>query len=170
MKKTRTAGFLALTVATILATLFALAQPASAAVRDWVPAVSYGPNWHCTQNVQPHYVIDTCLINSHNGDEPVYRAVMVVHNILTVRTDLRATKINTWSLPSPAKQIRDDGCVDAFLVGMKYAGCFGTPVTRSQLCSIRPGARSVTANGAINLPFETQERITVVSPPVAVVC
>jgi hypothetical protein len=101
MKKTRTADFLALTVATILATLFAFAQPASAAVRDWVPAVSYGPNWHCTQNVQPHYVIDTCLINSHNGHEPVYRAVMV---------------------------------------------------------------------GAINLPFETQERITVVSPPVAVVC
>ena len=113
--------------------LFSLAQPASAAVRSWTTPVAYPypGNWHCTENNTANYSVDVCLINSHNGVEPVYKAVMIVWNHRGTGFQMNAAVINMWALPSTSRQIRDDACLDSGLSGGFRAACFGTAATLS---------------------------------------
>ena len=169
------------TTVMLLATVGAVVigqQPASAAVRSWATPVAYPypGNWHCTETFGPPnsnpsaYGVDVCLINSHNGVEPVYKAVMIVWNFRGAGFQMNAAVINMWALPSPSKQIRDDACLDSGLSGGFRAACFGTAATLSAVCSNKPGATAVTANGAINIPSLNPNRITVVSRVVPVNC
>ncbi|NGY64904.1 hypothetical protein G7043_38925 [Lentzea sp. NEAU-D13] len=157
--------------------ILALAQPASAAVRGWVvsPDYPYPANWHCTENyfpspTSPRGAIDVCVINSHNGVEPVYKAVMVVWNLGNTGFQMSATKINLWAGPATSTQVADDGCSDSGLSANRYAGCFGTAVTRSRVCDLKPNATSVTAAGAINVPVLSSSRITRQSKTIPVSC
>jgi hypothetical protein len=172
MSKKTIRGLIAIPLVLGLLAPFTSAQPTSAAVQSWVPSVSYPypGNWHCTEEPPSTYVVDVCLINSHNGVEPVYKAVMIVWNFRTTGFQMSSAVINMWALPSPAKQIRDDACYNSGLSGGYHAACFGTAATRSAVCGLKPGARSVTANGAINIPAVSATRITVVSPTVPVIC
>jgi hypothetical protein len=107
-----------------LLALFISAQPASAAVQSWIPSVSYPypGNWHCTDETTPTDGIDVCLINSHNGVEPVYKAVTIVWNFQSTGFQMSSAVINMWALPSPSTRIATTG------------------------------GYSLTANGAINIP------------------
>lgn len=168
-KRTKT---IAAALASSLLVLLSLAQPASAAVRGWVvsPTYPYPGNWHCTENFYPRGAVDVCVINSHNGVEPVYKAVMVVWNFGPGGFQMSATKINLWAGPATSKQVADDGCSDSGLSEERYAGCYGTAVTRSRVCDNKPGANSVTAAGAITVPALSSSRIAKQSKTIPVSC
>ncbi|MEU4805728.1 hypothetical protein [Actinosynnema sp. NPDC023587] len=150
----------------------ALAQPASAAVRSWATPVAYPypGNWHCTERDSSTHSVDVCLINSHNGVEPVYKAVMIAWNHREAGFQMRAAVINMWAQPSPSKQVRDDACLDSGLSGGYRAACYGSAITLSAVCAAKPNATTVTANGAIDIPAVSTTRITVAGPRVAVNC
>ncbi|MDX8030431.1 hypothetical protein SK803_09430 [Lentzea sp. BCCO 10_0856] len=174
MIRHKKAGAVAAALASSL--LLSLAQPASAAVRGWVvsPTYPYPGNWHCTENYfppsSPKGAIDVCVINSHNGVEPVYKAVLVVWNLGNTGFQMSATKINLWAGPATSAQVADDGCTDSGLSANRYAACYGTAVTRSTVCNIKPNANSVTAAAAINIPALSSSRITRQSKTIPVSC
>lgn len=166
-------------VAALAATAFlllSLAQPASAATRGWVvsPAYPYPGNWHCTENyfppTSPRGAIDVCVINSHNGVEPVYKGVMVVWNLGTTGFQMSAAKINLWAGPATSVQVGDDGCSDSGLSADRRAGCYGSAVPLSRVCDLKPSATVITAAGAINIPVLSSSRITRQSKTIAVNC
>ncbi|AXB41627.1 hypothetical protein A4R43_03085 [Amycolatopsis albispora] len=146
-----------------LTALCLLAPSASAAQRSWSPdprgpGDTYPGNWHC--NTGPY--VDACVINSHNGTQPVYKAVMVVKNDTNLGIQLSAPVINMWAGPSTSKQIRDDGCYNSGLSSEYAAACYGTAATLSVVCSIKPGATYVTANAAVNVDGARQTKVSMV--------
>lgn len=159
-------------LASSLLVLLSLAQPASAAVRGWVASTAYPypSNWHCTENNYTRGAVDVCVINSHNGVEPVYKAVMVVWNFGPGGFQMSATKINLWAGPATSAQVADDGCTDSGLSANYHAGCYGSAVTRSRVCQIKPNADSVTAAGAITVPALSSSRIAKQSKTIPVSC
>ncbi|PSL57092.1 hypothetical protein B0I31_10269 [Saccharothrix carnea] len=150
----------------------AFAPPASAAVRTWSTPVAYPypGNWHCTERNTSTYSVDVCLINSHNGVEPVYKAVMIVWNHRSTGFQMSGAVINMWAQPSPSTQVRDDACYDSGLSGGYRAACYGTAITLSALCDKKRDATTATANGAVNIPAVASSRIAVESPRVTVNC
>ncbi len=147
----------------VAAVMSVLAAPiANAATEYWTPGylLPYPSNWHCTLEDYNYAGVDVCLINSHNGTEPVYRAVMVVYNTYGVPNfNMSGAAINLWaSSPTPARLVRDDGCYDSAL--LSQAACYGRSITRSALCRAAPGTSQIKAIGAINIPSQWSSRIT----------
>ncbi|MFJ7219846.1 hypothetical protein [Amycolatopsis sp. NPDC098790] len=148
-----------------LLTLGLTAPAASAAVRSWLPDPFPIPgNWHCADKSRKVY---SCLINSNDGIEQVYKAVLVVTNDTPVGYQMSAPVVNIWSTPSPAQQIQGDACYASALSAGYTAACYGTAVKRSTVCATRPNAATITANVAVSF---AGVRTTVVSPALAVNC
>ena len=148
-RRGRIAGVL---FASALTALCVWAPPASAEQRYWSadPRDSQGrypSNWHCDTSAY----LDACLINSHNGTQPVYRSVMIVKNNTNAGIQLSAAVINMWAVAGSSKQVRDDGCHNSGLSSWYAAACYGSPATLSAVCSAAPGATHVTANAAVNI-------------------
>ncbi|QFU89696.1 hypothetical protein YIM_22590 [Amycolatopsis sp. YIM 10] len=163
-------------LASTLLLMLSLAHPASAATRSWVRPVDYPypGNWHCTERLIPESAprgsVDVCLIHGNNGTQPTFRGVMIVWNLSSGGFQMSAAKINLWAKPAPSVLVQEDGCLDSGLSAGFEAACYGTAVTRSQVCAAKPGATSVHAVGAINIPALSSDRITVTSKSRAIVC
>jgi hypothetical protein len=176
MIRHKRAGAVVAALASSAFMLLSLAQPASAATRGWVASTTYPypGNWHCTENnfpeTSPRGSVDVCVINSHNGVEPVYKGVMIVWNFGNTGFQMSAAKINLWAKPAPSTLIAEDGCYDSGLSAGYHAACYGTAVARSTLCDIKPGATSISAVGAINVPVLSSTRITRSSLSIPVAC
>lgn len=165
--KRRRTGVVSAVLMALMA-LFAMvltAPSASAAVRSWSPdPYPYPSNWHCTSGARQ---VDSCLISSNNGTQPVYKAVLIVYNGTGAGFQMSAPVVNIWSTPSPAQQIQADACYASALSGGYTAACYGTAVKRSTVCATRPNAATITANVAVSYGGI---RTTVVSPALAVNC
>jgi hypothetical protein len=158
-------------VATVLVALLVIAQPASATTRSWIASPQYPPypaNWHCASKTVGLIDVDSCLINSRNTVEPVYKAVLIVwNNNWKGGVQMRGAVTNIWAAPAPSTQIADDGCYDSGLSYRQWAGCYGSQITRTQLCTRKPNASGVTAASAV---YVDGQRIAVTSPLVEVIC
>lgn len=167
-------GRLAATVmAAVLLALLVVAQPASATTRGWVAEPIYPPypaNWHCASKAVGYYEVEACLINSRNTVEPVYKAVLIVWNndwLYGKAVQMRGAAINMWAVPATSTLVSEDGCSDSGLSAEEWAGCYGSWVTRTQLCTRKPNATGVTASSAV---YINGTRWAVTSPLIGVVC
>jgi hypothetical protein len=165
MRFTRRRGGIVTAVLMALLTLVLTAPSASAAVRGWSPDPFPTPsNWHCLDKSRTVY---SCLINSSDGTQSVYKAVMVVTNYTAVGYQMSSPVVNIWSTPSPSQLIQGDACYNSALSAGYTASCYGTWVKRSTVCATRPNAATITANVAVSYGGI---RTTVVSPALAVNC
>ncbi|MGK3209098.1 hypothetical protein [Amycolatopsis sp. MEPSY49] len=164
MRSTRFGGIVTAVLMALL-TLVLTAQSASAAVRSWSPDPFPTPsNWYCADKSREVY---SCLINSSDGTQSVYKAVLVVTNYTSVGYQMSAPVANIWSTPSPAQLIQGDSCYASALSAGYTAACYGSWVKRSTVCATRPNAATITANVAVSFGGV---RTTVVSPALAVNC
>ncbi|SMD25172.1 hypothetical protein [Kibdelosporangium aridum] len=165
----RRAGVVATVLLSSVLMVFSLTQPASAAVRSWAPWVDHNGS-NCDWNDYGFVTVKTCLEEGHNGVEPTYRAILQIWNGKSTGVQMSAAVINMWAVPSPAVQIRDDGCLNSGLSGGYGATCYGTVATRSAVCHYKRTATHITANAAINIPAVSSSRLTQKSMPVYVGC
>lgn len=160
-------------MAAVLLALLVVAQPAAATTRSWVAEPLYPPypaNWHCASKTAGYYEVESCLINSRNTVEPVYQAVLIVWNNDWAHgkaVQMRGAAINMWAAPATSTLISEDGCYDSGLSAKEWAGCYGTQITRTTLCTRKPNATGVTAASAV---YIDGNRWTVTSPLVEVIC
>ncbi|WP_372670861.1 hypothetical protein [Amycolatopsis kentuckyensis] len=162
---TKRRGGVVAVVLMALLTLVLTAPSASAAVRSWSPDPFPTPsNWYCADKSREVY---SCLINSSDGTQSVYKAVLVVTNYTSVGYQMSAPVANIWSTPSPAQLIQGDSCYASALSAGYTAACYGSWVKRSTVCATRPNAATITANVAVSYGGV---RTTVVSPALAVNC
>lgn len=165
MRFTRRRGGIVTAALMALLTLVLTAPSASAAVRGWSPDPFPTPNnWYCADKSRTVY---SCLINSSDGTQSVYKAVMVVTNYTAVGYQMSNPVVNIWATPSPSQLIQGDSCYNSALSAGYTASCYGSWVPRSTVCATRPNAATITANVAVSYGGI---RTTVVSPALAVNC
>ena len=150
-----------------LAAAFTIAAPASATIRSWSPDQDLS-GYDCATETAPSIRATACLVYGISGGQQVYRAALKVTNTNQVAAiRLEAAVINIWAGPSPSRQVADDGCLNSSLSPGRSAICWGTLKKRAEVCAVKPGARYVTAAGAVTV---SGNRPTPTSPPTTVVC